>query len=194
MLKKSLSYAAVAAFIGLAAPDTAAANEYESQIRDLFEQRLQTWLQSPVLIEAIRKQNVDHARLTDADIDVMDKDWRKQAKNGGGPLINGVLRRDASTYLSDRKNETGDLITEVFVMDNRGLNVAASDATSDYMQGDEAKWKNTYARGAGQVFVDEVEFDDSSDTFQSQVSATIVDPASGKAIGAVTFGINVEEL
>ena len=194
MTKKGLSCAAFAVLAGLIVPGTAAANEYEAQLRDLFEQQLQPWLQSPVLIEAINRQNAAHAGLTEADIETMDKDWRQQAKKGGGPLIDRLAKRDASNYLVGKKQETGDLITEVFVMDNKGLNVAISDVTSDYMQGDEAKWRKTYAQGAGQIFVDEVEFDDSSETFQSQVSATIVDPSTGQAIGAVTFGINVEEL
>ena len=192
--KKSSSCAAMVVLAGLAMPGTLAANEYESELRDLFTEQLQPWLQSPVLIEAIRKQNADHDGLTSADIDSMDKDWRSQAKNGGGPLIERLQKSEASAYLSGKKRESGDLVTEVFVMDNKGLNVAISDVTSDYMQGDEAKWKKTYALGAGQIFIDEVEFDDSSETFQSQVSATIVDPASGQAIGAITFGINVEEL
>ncbi|MEZ5930377.1 MAG: hypothetical protein R3F54_00180 [Alphaproteobacteria bacterium] len=180
--------------MGIAAPSASFANEYEAQLRDLFEQRLQPWLQSPVLIEAITKQNADHAGLSDSDIDAMDQDWRSQAKNGGGPLISSLQERPASTYLAGKKQESGDLVTEVFVMDNKGLNVAISDVTSDYMQGDEAKWQKTYGEGAGQVFIDEVEFDDSSDTFQCQVSATVVDPGTGQAIGAITFGINVEEL
>ncbi len=194
MTKKGPSCAAFAVLAGLIMPGTAMANEYETQLRDLFEQQLQPWLQSPVLIEAIKRQNASHASLTEADIETMDKDWRQQAKKGGGPLIDRLVKRDASSYLLGKKQESGDLVTEVFIMDNKGLNVAISDVTSDYMQGDEAKWRKTYAQGAGQIFVDEVEFDDSSETFQSQVSATIVDPSTGQAIGAVTFGINVEEL
>ena len=194
MSKKDLSAAALALFVGFAVSGEAMANEYEDQLRNLFEQQLKPWLSSSLLIEAINKQNADHAGLTDADIDSMDKDWRSQAKSGGGPLIDRVVQREASSFLSKKKRESGELVTEVFIMDNKGLNVAVSDVTSDYMQGDEAKWQETYPRGAGQVFVDEVEFDDSSETFQSQVSATVVDPASGKAIGAVTFGINIDAL
>ena len=193
MSKRGLS-AAAAIFASLSISGSAMANEYESQLRDIFQEQLKPWLSSPLLIDAINKQNTDHAGLTDADIDSMDKDWRSQAKNGGGPLIDRVVEREASAYLSGKKKESGELITEVFIMDNKGLNVAVSDITSDYMQGDEAKWKNTYPQGAGQVFVDEVEFDDSSETFQCQVSATVVDPASGQAIGAVTFGINIDAL
>ncbi|MEM9440812.1 MAG: hypothetical protein AAGA73_10245 [Pseudomonadota bacterium] len=194
MSKRGLSAAAVAIIASLSMSGNAMANEYESQLRGIFQEQLQSWLSSPLLIDAINKQNDDHAGLTDADIDSMDKQWRSQAKNGGGPLIDRVVQREASAYLSGKKKESGDLVTEVFIMDNKGLNVAVSDITSDYMQGDEAKWKKTYPQGAGQIFVDEVEFDDSSETFQSQVSATVVDPASGRAIGAVTFGINIDAL
>ena len=35
--------------------------------------------------------------------------------------------------------------------DNKGLNVGQSDVTSDYWQGDEAKWKKSYKMGAGAV-------------------------------------------
>ncbi|MEL6963963.1 MAG: hypothetical protein AAFO01_14510 [Pseudomonadota bacterium] len=194
MSKRGLSAAAVAIIASLSMSGNAMANEYESQLRGIFQEQLQSWLSSPLVIDAINKQNNDHAGLTDADIDSMDKQWRSQAKNGGGPLIDRVVQREASAYLSGKKKESGDLVTEVFIMDNKGLNVAVSDITSDYMQGDEAKWKKTYPQGAGQIFVDEVEFDDSSETFQSQVSATVVDPASGRAIGAVTFGINIDAL
>ncbi len=194
MSKRGLSAAAVAILASLSMSGNAMANEYESQLRGIFQEQLQSWLSSPLVIDAINKQNDDHAGLTDADIDSMDKQWRSQAKNGGGPLIDRVVQREASAYLSGKKKESGDLVTEVFIMDNKGLNVAVSDITSDYMQGDEAKWKKTYPQGAGQIFVDEVEFDDSSETFQSQVSATVVDPASGRAIGAVTFGINIDAL
>lgn len=194
MPKKILSCAGFAILASLAMPGASIANEYESQLRNLFEQRLQPWLQSPVLIEAIKKQNADHAGLTASEIDTMDKDWRRQAESGSGPLIDHLMKSGASAFLAGKKSEAGDLVTEVFVMDNKGLNVAISDVTSDYMQGDEAKWQKTYGRGAGQIFIDEVEFDDSSETYQSQLSASVVDPTSGKVIGAITFGINVEEL
>ncbi|MEM9628319.1 MAG: hypothetical protein AAGA21_18950 [Pseudomonadota bacterium] len=194
MSKKVLSCAALAIVGVLATSGPSVANEYEAQLRDLFAERLQPWLESPVLIKAIKNQNADHADLTESEINDLDQDWRKQAKNGGGPLIDGLLSNEASTYLANKKDEMDNLVSEVFVMDNKGLNVASSDVTSDYMQGDEAKWQKTYPQGAGQLFVDEIEFDDSSETFQCQVSATVVDPASGKAIGAITFGINVDAL
>lgn len=94
---------------------------------------------------------------------------------------------------SVREDSQG-LITEVFIMDNRGLNVGQSDLTSDYWQGDEAKWQKTYQMGPDAVFVDEVELDESSQRFQTQVSFSITDLVSGEVIGAVTIGIDAEGL
>ena len=60
-------------------------------------------------------------------------------------------------------------------MDNQGANVAMTDKTSDYWQGDEAKFKKSYHNGKGTVFVDEVEFDDSSQAYLVQVSVPVKD-------------------
>ena len=38
----------------------------------------------------------------------------------------------------------------------------------------------------------EVELDESTQTYQAQLSFTLVDPATGAAIGAVTVGVNAE--
>ena len=117
-----------------------------------------------------------------------------EAKAGGGDLIQKVMSTELSAFLADLKAKHPDAITEIFVMDNNGLNVGQSDVTSDYMQGDEGKWQKTYQVGPDAVFIDEVEFDESAEAFQSQVSATVVDPETGKPIGAITIGLNVENL
>jgi hypothetical protein len=79
-------------------------------------------------------------------------------------------------------------------MDDKGLNVGQSEVTSDYWQGDEAKWQKTFSAGPDAVFLDKIEKDESTQALQMQVSVSIKDPETGKAIGAVTFGINVDEL
>ena len=79
-------------------------------------------------------------------------------------------------------------------MDAQGLNVAASGLTSDYWQGDEAKFTETYGKGAGAVHFGEVEFDESSQTYQAQISVTVTDPATGQPIGAITVGVDAAHL
>jgi hypothetical protein len=180
------------ALLALCATNVAQANDFEPQIKTYFEGKIKSWLNDPAVISAIKAQNEKNAALDEAAIDTLDKQWRAEAKAGGGDLVNGVLANALSKFLTEKKNASDKAISEVFVMDNKGLNVGQSDVTSDYMQGDEAKWQKTFGTGGEAVFIDDVEFDESSQTFQSQVSATIMD--GGQAIGAITIGLNVESL
>lgn len=193
MKNKALAFV-LTGMMACAATTNALANEFESQILDILNNQVSGWLSDPAIVDAIKAQNAEHAGLSDADIDALDKKWRAEAKTGSGELIDRVLAKDISKFLTGKKEGSSGIFSEIFVMDDKGLNVGQSDVTSDYMQGDEGKWQKTYQAGPDAVFVDEVEFDDSSQTFQSQVSKTIVDPADGKAIGAITLGINVENL
>ena len=193
-MKKAAWYlsAAMGVFAAIGA-GSASANEFEPQIREMISSQLKSWVSDPVIIAAIKAQNDKHASLDAGAIDTLDKQWRAEAKAGGsGPLIDATLANDLSKFLKTKKEESGGLFSEVFVMDNKGLNVGQSDVTSDYMQGDEAKWQKTYGAGSDSVFIDEVEFDDSTEAFLSQVSLTIAD--GGTAIGAITIGVNVEKL
>ena len=152
----------------------------------------QDWVTSPAIIQALRAQNAETAGLTQADIDALDQDWRAQVGQVDQPLITAVTSRDASLHLRQNVDAAQGRITEVFVMDARGLNVATSAVTSDYWQGDEAKFTQTYPMGAGAMHVSEVEYDESTQTYQAQVSLSIADPQSGEVIGAVTFGVNAQ--
>ena len=171
-----------------------AAGENDAAIRRVVDNTIGAWMSDPALIDAIRSQNKANSGLTQSDIDALDKKWRAETDASVKPMINEVLGRPASKKLLGFKNKGEGLFTEIFVMDNHGLNVAQSDATSDYWQGDEAKWKKTFLVGPDAVFIDDVEFDDSTQTYQAQVSLAIADPDSGAVIGAITVGVNVDLL
>ncbi len=74
------------------------------------------------------------------------------------------------------------------------FNVATSAVTSDFWQGDEPKFAETFPNGAGAMHLGNVEFDESSQTYQGQISVSIVDPASNEVVGAMTVGVNAEAL
>ncbi|UUX49971.1 hypothetical protein NUH88_21605 [Nisaea acidiphila] len=171
---------------------TAKANDFEPQIKAFYDSTVKAWLSDPAVIEAIKAQNAETSGYDAGKIDTLDKQWRAEAKAGGGDLVNKVAGNSLSGWLKQKKEEAGGKIAEIFVMDAKGLNVGMSDTTSDYMQGDEGKHQKTYGAGADAVFIDEVEFDESSGAFQSQLSATISD--GGSPIGAITVGVNVEKL
>ena len=187
------AFAAFAVSTLLASP-VLAENEHVAPIQSLANEKVRTWMADPVVINAIKAQNAAHAALTQSDVDGLDKEWRAEVKAGSGKLTSKTLSNALSTYLKKVKAEGQGLYTEIFVMDDKGLNVGQSDVTSDYWQGDEAKWQKTYGSGSDQMHISKITIDESSQILQSQLSMTITDPASGKPIGAITVGINVEQL
>ncbi|MDH5556965.1 MAG: cache domain-containing protein [Alphaproteobacteria bacterium] len=192
---KKITLACTALFAVMGSPLAAnAAEDYAAAIKRDVVPQVKSWLADSGLIAAVNSQNSRHASLGQSDIDRLDSQWRSETSSGNRKLVDAVLSNSLSGYLNDMKSQGSGLYTEIFVMDNKGLNVGQSDVTSDYWQGDEAKWQKTYLAGPSAVFVDDVEFDESSQTFQSQLSLPVVDPDSGEVIGAVTVGVNVEML
>jgi hypothetical protein len=146
---------------------------------------------SEEIIKAVDQQNIDHLGLTGKDISILDRRWRTEKLRGGGTLIDSRMNNDLSAFLRGIKAASGGVITEIFVMDNLGLNVGQTDGTGDYMQGDEAKWQKTYPVSAYAVFIDAVEEDGGKNV--SQTSLTVARDNSAR-LGAVTIGINVDAL
>lgn len=161
-------------------------------MRAFVESDIMSWAHSTQVIDAIATQNSQTAGTSEAQIVEWDNAWRAQVGKSDQPLISEVMSRDLSKFLADQVAASGGRITEIFVMDALGLNVAASDVTSDYWQGDEAKFQKTYGVGPDTIFVDAVEFDESSQTYQGQISISLKDPATGEVIGAMTVGLNAE--
>lgn len=166
--------------------------EYADRVRAVADGELQLWITDPVMIYAIKEQNETYRDITERQIQRFDRRWISE--DGSGPMIGDLLDRQASILLRDRRELSGGVITEIIVMDAYGLNVAISDPTSDYFQGDEAKYQQTYLIGPGAVHVSEIGYDESTKQIQTQVSMTVVDPDTGDPIGAVTFGISLDAL
>lgn len=171
-----------------------AQDEYVAAARAYVEQHVVPFLSEAVVVDAINAQNAKFAGLQQADVDALDQKWRAEVEAGDKPMIDEALASPLSKFLVEQREKSEGVITELFVTDGKGLNVGQSDPTSDYWQGDEAKWQKSFQAGPGTVFVDEVEKDESTQQLQTQVSATIVDPKTGAAIGAITVGLNVEGL
>jgi len=180
---------------GRAQENLPSVDEYADQVQTLAETELLTWIQDPIIISAILEANRMNASMTPAQIEQLDQEWRRQTKIAEKYMIYDLLDRQASIILRDRREQSSGVITEIIVMDKWGLNAAISDPTSDFYQGDEAKYQETYLVGKGAVHVSELELDESTQKVQTQVSMTVVDPDDqDRVIGAVTFGIDLDVL
>jgi len=156
-------------------------------VYDLANGELALHGQDPIIVGAVKAQNAEGKTL--ADIKAMDEKWR--GDSGLKDYMKALMENDCAKHLRSMQ-EAKPYYSEIFVMDNQGANVCQTDKTSDYWQGDEAKFQKSFNGGAGATFVDEVEFDDSAQTYLVQVSVPVMN--EGVAIGAITFGINVDAL
>lgn len=173
-------------------PANAQDKPYAELVESILESELQAWIDDPDLIFAIKEQNEINEGMSMLRIEGLDKRWISQ--DGAGPMIWDLLDRQASILMRERRELSNGVITEIILMDAYGLNVAISDPTSDYYQGDEAKYQDTYLIGPGAIHISEIEFDDSTQQWQTQVSKTVLDPETGQPIGAITFGINADAI
>ena len=188
---KKLVSLIIGSVFAVAAQSTAMAGGHEAKIQKYVDSNIRGWLASEELHRAVYQQNLKHMGLTAADISNLDQQWRAERRVGGGDLVSSRMINPLSSFLRGIKAASNGVITEIFVMDNKGLNVGQTNGTGDYMQGDEAKWKETYLVSNIAVFIDEVEEEDGINI--SQTSLT-VSRGNGYRLGAVTIGINVDAL
>lgn len=154
---------------------------------ELAETTLSGLGNDPVIVGAVKAENAKGKTLEQ--VKAMDETWKGHA--GIADSMQAMMESECGRHLRSIQ-ESKEMYAEIFVMDNLGANVAMTNKTSDYWQGDEAKFQKSFNNAKGEVFVDEVEFDESSQAYLVQVSVPVMD--GGKAIGAVTFGIDLDRL
>ncbi|MEO1639761.1 MAG: hypothetical protein AAFU41_11005 [Pseudomonadota bacterium] len=183
---------AIAASLSLAT--FAQADTTKAAMQDYLQSSISAWAHDPVLVAAIIEQNAQTSGFDQAAIDQQDQLWRAFVGSDDATIIADVVNNPAADFLRNQVGQSGGAITEAFIVDAKGLNVAASEPTSDYWQGDEAKFTETYLMGPYAVHLGDVELDDSTQAVQGQVSMTIIDTETGEPIGALTVGLNVAAL
>ena len=110
----------------------------------------------------------------------IDEQWRAADAigNDDDPVVRSVLTNKAADELREYRNTFTDHV-EVFVTDRYGANVAATNRTSDYYQGDEEWWQTAYNNGQGGIFIGQPEFDESSATYAVDMAIPLYADESG---------------
>jgi hypothetical protein len=137
-----------------------------------------------VLVAETKSQNARNISLSE--IQSIDQQW--QVAEEEMPIMEEKLTNACAEELNRIANALP-AIREVFVMDNQGAIVGESNLTSDYWQGDEAKWINSYKDGQGGCDVGQEKFDRSTNAVIQQVSLPVVD-SDGTVVGAITIGLS----
>jgi hypothetical protein len=140
-----------------------------------------------VIIKAVKAENAKGKNLDQ--VKEHDKKWRTTP--GVADFMKALMESQCGKYLRNIQ-KSKPYFAEIFVMDNLGANVAMTDKTSDYWQGDEDKFIKSYNNGKGGIHISDVEFDDSTQAYLVQASVPVKD--GDKVIGAITFGVDVDKV
>jgi hypothetical protein len=186
-MKKTLT-ALLTGLVALSIPAFVYAGEKAPQeVVDMAQAELAEIGTDPIIVAAVKAENEKGKTL--GEIKEMDNQWKETP--GIADYMQALMDSQCGRHLR-KIQESKVFFSEIFVTDNQGANVAMTDKTSDYWQGDEAKFTETYKDGAGAIHISEVEFDDSSQTYLVQVSVPVKD--QDKVIGVITFGIDLDSL
>lgn len=164
-----------------------AAEKAPQKVVDLANEVLVGYGTDPVIVAAVQEENAKGKTL--ASIQELDKKWK--ATPGVADFMKALMESTAGKHLRKLQSDNP-YFAEIFVMGNQGGNVAQTDKTSDFWQGDEAKFQKSFNGGVGAVHISDVEFDDSTQAYIVQVSVPVKD--NGKVIGAITFGVDVDKI
>lgn len=136
------------------------------------------------VIAAVKAQNAQGLSM-DA-IKAIDTAWIEQ--KGNVPEAAPMQATDAANVLK-KAEATHPAFKESILTDNQGANVAISQLTSDYWQGDEPKFVKAFNGGAGSDYIARPKQDASTGEVIAQVSVPVMD--GGKAIGTLTVGVDL---
>lgn len=136
----------------------------------------------PIIVAAVNHHNARQISLTE--IRRIDRSWIA----GGEKSLIDVLQNNAvGLLLKEMIDDHPERYTEAFACDNQGAVVGEYPKTSDYWQGDEEKFTESFKKGKGAVFTGPMEFDKSTMSFSIQVSLPIRDGV--RTIGVLVVGI-----
>ncbi|PLW75165.1 hypothetical protein [Cohaesibacter celericrescens] len=161
--------------------------------KKLYEQ-IDTWLNRDIVTLSVESQNAKYGKLSEEKIINLDEKWRAERESDDKPMIAATLSSPLSIYLTRMQGQSYGLFVEVFVMDDKGLNVGQSSITSDFWQGDEGKYQKTYQVGPTAIFVDEPEWDADLKIWRVQINKSLINPQNKQLIGAATIEVNLTEL
>lgn len=186
MKHKKIRLAAVFFLSIFALPVCAFDEPIPRSLKAFTEETLSGLGKNPVIVREVVLRNSDGT--SEEDIKVRDNEW--QSEDGVNRFMLDLMSNDCALVLHDFESRHP-YVVESFVTDRWGANVGQTEKTSDYWQGDEAKFTESYHNGRGAIYYGEVEFDSSSNEIVVQVSVPVMN--ANTAIGTITFSISLDK-
>jgi hypothetical protein len=158
-----------------------------------------------IILELEQRRDALHG-MTDAEhrrvVDGLKQGWEAKDTAAVSAITGGKVAGLMQEYLSGAKSEADQLIPQVvrsatkmlYITDIEGNLVAASTTLPPYANQDTAWWKGAFHRGVGQLFIENVHFDERAQAYVISISFPIMDRIRYGAVGVLHRVIDAKEL
>jgi PAS domain S-box-containing protein len=159
---------------------------------------LQAYSNDLILREQLIKSNQEFEKLSNIDdyIKQKDREWVSAPKGTITPLMEELINNDLARELKEtigfyKGEHNVRVFPEIYVTNRYGVVIAATGRTSDYLQADELWYQKATAEKA--LWVGDVEYDESSDTYASDIVINLHDD-EGNFLGIIKAVLDIEEV
>ena len=153
-----------------------------------------TYASRPLWIDMLTDINKKYNGMSNQSIQQyladMDKRWVDAGQDD--PIVKEYLDSRVADSMRDIITIRGN-VAEIFITDKYGGLVASSGKTSDFYQADEPWWQEAYSKGKGSLYIGDIEFDQSSNSWSMPMAAPIMG-SDGNIIGVCKQMISTERL
>ncbi len=170
---------------GFARADHSPGEEISERMQMIIDHQsaiIQKWATSPEIIASIKEQNSQNIPLDE--IKKIDHEWQDGGQN---KLASRLQYSKAGRFLKNKILSNSRLYAEAFLCDRQGAVVGEYPRTTDYWQGDEAKFIDSFNNGDGKIIYGHPQYDQSTKTFTVQISIPVFDKS--ETIGVLIVGL-----
>ena len=152
-------------------------------------------------LEHRRDLALNTAGKSSPDVKELQSKWEAKDPAAVKAIMENPLAGLLREYYTGARSEPDGLIPQVvrgatrmlFITDIRGRLVAALTNKPHFSNGESVWWKGTYNRGVGQLFIEDVYFDELAGTYAFSISLPIMDSLRYEAVGVIHRVIDAKE-
>jgi two-component system, NtrC family, sensor kinase len=131
----------------------------------------------------------------------MEQRWAAREPAAVKAITDSPLSRLLREYYTGTRSESDQLMPQVvrsatkmlFLTDTRGSLVAAMTDKPEFRHGDTAWWTGAYNKAVGQLYIEDVHFDDKVDTYVFSISVPVLDSLRYEVVGVLHRVIDAKE-
>ena len=167
------------------------ADSHEGKLRQMLPE-IQSALMQQDIVETLRTYNKARKSMTQADIDGLEATWHAELDSGNRPLITGVVRNMTALRMRKVIRDTGRVISDINVIDARGVSIAQTTVFPHIWQGTAAEARDIAAADPNMVLISSVGSEASEQARQLEAFFPVTDPDTNELIGAVILVVEAE--